>query len=235
VVGWPVMLVVRLTERDPARYRTGWTFRRCGHVIARSNPAWRLHLGGTELIGDPRRPYVVVSNHQSLADIPLISHVPMEMKWLAKDSLFRLPLLGWMMGLAGDIPVDRTDRRSGARALLAAGRMLANRCSVIFFPEGTRSRDGRVGAFNEGAFLLAIKAGVPVLPLAIDGSSDCLPKHSWMFGDVQDIRLQVLPPVETAGLSPRDAGVLRDRVRAAIVAQVAVWRGAAPADVDAAR
>jgi len=235
VIGWPTMLIVRLTELYPARYRTGWTFRRIGHVIGRSNPTWRLHLGGTEHIGDPRRPYVVVSNHQSLADIPLISHVPMEMKWMAKASLFRLPLLGWMMSLAGDIPVDRADRRSGARALLAASRTLANRCSVIFFPEGTRSRDGRIGAFNEGAFLLAIKAGVPVLPIAVDGSSDCLPKHSWMFGDVQDIRLQLLPPVPTAGLATRDAGALRDRVRAAIVAQVAAWRGVPPADVDGNR
>ncbi len=228
----PLLALIRLFDRDPVRYTTGRWFRRLGVAMTKVNPSWRVHRDGLK-IDDPRRPYVVVSNHQSLADIPIISHLPWEMKWIGKAELFRLPFVGWMMRLAGDIPVDRTDRRSGARMLLAAKRCLGLRCSVMFFPEGTRSPDGRVWRFNDGAFHLAIKAGVPVLPVAIEGSRDCLPKRSWKFGPPQEILLRVLPPVDTAGLTPDRVGELRDRVRAMIVGQVAAWRGEPPASVDA--
>ena len=116
--------------------------------------------------------------------------------------------------------------------LLAAHRLLALRCSVMFFPEGTRSGDGRVGAFNQGAFHLAIKAGVPVLPLAVEGTRDCLPKKSWKFGPPMDIRLRVLPPVETAPYAPDRAGELTAEVRRTIIAQIASWRGVDAAAVD---
>lgn len=233
IVAWlPLLAAIRLFDRDPVRYRTGRWFRRLGVAMTKVNPSWRVHRDG-ETIGDPRRPYVVVSNHQSLADIPIISHLPWEMKWIGKVELFSLPLVGWMMKLAGDIPVNRSDRRSGARMLLAAGRCLQLRCSVMFFPEGTRSPDGRVWKFNEGAFHLAIRAGVPVLPVAIEGTRDCLPKRSWKFGPPQEILLRVLPPVETAGLTPGEAGALRDRVRGLIVDQIAAWRHQAPSSVDA--
>lgn len=104
----------------------------------------------------------------------------------------------------------------------------------MFFPEGTRSPDGRVHAFNEGAFRLAVKTGLPILPLALDGAQNALPKHDWRFGASRHrIRLTVLPPVETTGLKGSDAEALRDRVRQTIINQIAEWRVAAPADVDA--
>jgi len=101
------MALRRLFDRDPVRYRTGYLFRRLGKALTRINPSWRLHISG-ETIENPRRPYVVVSNHQSLADIPLISNLPWEMKWMGKVELFKLPVIGWMMRLAGDVSVDRT-------------------------------------------------------------------------------------------------------------------------------
>jgi 1-acyl-sn-glycerol-3-phosphate acyltransferase len=103
----------------------------------------------------------------------------------------------------------------------------------MFFPEGTRSRDGRVRSFAPGAFRLAIDAGVPVLPLVVDGTRDALPKHGWRFGNAIDARLRVLPPVSTDGLSVDDADALRDRVRQSIIAQIAAWRGTSPDSVDA--
>jgi len=233
ILAWlPLLAILRLFDADPALYRTGRWFRRLGVAMTRVNPSWRLHRDG-ERIADPRRPYVVVSNHQSLADIPIISHLPWEMKWIAKVELFQVPAVGWMMRLAGDIPVDRADRRSGARMLLAAHRVLALRCSVMFFPEGTRSADGRVGPFNPGAFHLAIKAGVPVLPVAVEGTRDCLPKKSWKFGPPTDIRLRVLPPVETAPFAQAGAEELTREVRRMIIAQIASWRGVEPSAVDA--
>lgn len=227
----PLLAVVRLFDRDPVRYRTGLWFRKLGVVLTKINPLWQLSISGVA-IDNPRHPYVVVSNHQSFADIPLVSHVPWEMKWIAKAELFRFPVVGWMMRMAGDIPVERNDRRKAAQAILLAHKYLDQRCSVMIFPEGTRSPDGNVQRFSDGAFHLAIRAGVPVLPLAVEGSYRCLPKHSWRFGEPSRIQLHVMAPVETSGMTLGDVGSLRDRVRLGIVEQVAAMRGVLPEDVD---
>jgi 1-acyl-sn-glycerol-3-phosphate acyltransferase len=224
VVWLPWLALVRVFDRDPAYYRTGRWFRRLGKAMTRVNPAWRVRISG-DLLENPRNPYVVVSNHQSLADVPIISCLPWEMKWVTKAELFRVPLVGWMLRLAGDLRVDRNDTRSRAKVLMEARQYLQKKCSVIFFPEGTRSPDGRVLPFTDGAFRLAIKEQVPILPLAIEGTQDTLPKHSWRFGAPRLVHLKVLPPVATAGLKAADAEALRDRVRRQIMEQVAVWRG----------
>ena len=233
VAAWlPLLAIVHAFDRDPVRYRTGRWFRRLGVLLTRVSPLWQLRISGARII-DPRRPYVVVSNHQSLADIPLLAHLPWEMKWVAKQELFRVPLVGWMMQMAGDIPVSRTDARSGASALLKARRYLERHCSVMFFPEGTRTRDGRVGRFNDGAFRLALRAGVPVLPIAVEGSRDCLPKRSWRFGAHTEIRVKVLPPIAPTRFGRNGAEALRDEARRAIIGQVAAWRGVPDTEVDA--
>jgi 1-acyl-sn-glycerol-3-phosphate acyltransferase len=233
IILWlPLLTVIWLFDRDPVHYRTGRWFRRLGVAMTKVNPAWRLHFSG-ERVDNPRRPYVVVSNHQSHADIPILSNLPWEMKWIGKEELFRVPIIGWMMKLAGDIPVDRQDRRSGAKMLLVANTYLQQKCSVMFFPEGTRSPDGRVGRFTDGAFLIAIKAGVPILPVAVEGSYNCLPKKSWKFGKPSDVFVKILPPVETSGMNALDTEALRWRIREMILAEVAQTRGVRPDLVDA--
>ncbi len=227
----PLLALMRVFDRDPAHYRTGRWFRRLGMAMTKVNPAWQIEISG-ETIENPRYPYVVVSNHQSSADIPIISCLPWEMKWVAKAELFKTPLVGWLLRLAGDIPVDRTSKRSGAKVLIKGRQYLRDRCSVMFFPEGTRSRDGRVHPFTDGAFRLAIKAQVPVLPLAIDGTQDALPTHSWKF-DAATVRLKVLPPVPTTGLTRADTEALREQVRSLIIEQLAIWRSASPDALDA--
>jgi len=232
VLVWPLpMLAVRLFDRDPVRYRTGLCFRRLGRAITLANPAWHLTVTGNTSI-DPRRPYVVVSNHQSMADIPLISTLPWEMKWLAKEELFRVPWIGWMLRLAGDIRVDRKDARSGGQALQRAKHYLDQKCSVMIFPEGTRSLDGRVRRFSEGAFHLAVTSGTPILPIAIDGTFDCIPKNTWRLGPPSEIRLHVLDPVETKGRPREDVPSVRDLVRSAILSQIARWREVSSTSVD---
>jgi 1-acyl-sn-glycerol-3-phosphate acyltransferase len=175
---------------------------------------------------------VVVCNHQSLADIPLISNLPWEMKWMAKEALFKIPVVGWMMRLSGDISVDRKKPRSGALALLKAQQVLEQKCSVMIFPEGTRTLDGRVRQFTDGAFHLAIKARVPVLPLVIEGSRDCIPKNSWKFGKPSHIFLKVLPPVDTSSMTMQDVSTLRDNVRMTIMKQIAESRAVSVETVD---
>jgi 1-acyl-sn-glycerol-3-phosphate acyltransferase len=228
----PLLALSRLFEKDPIRYRTGYLFRKLGASMSKVNPLWKLHIIG-ERITDPRRPYVVVSNHQSHADVPLIANLPWEMKWLAKLELFKMPVVGWMLTMAGDIPVDRGNRRQGAEVLIMIANYLRQKCSVMIFPEGTRSPDGRVHRFNEGAFRIAIKAQASILPLAIEGSRNCLPKHSWKFGEPSDIQLKIFPPITTAGFTSEDATDLCERTRQLIITQIAEWRGVAPDEVDA--
>jgi 1-acyl-sn-glycerol-3-phosphate acyltransferase len=223
--------ISRLLDRSPIRYRTGYVLRKLGNVAVYINPAWRLHVSGENVVNS-RKPYVVVCNHQSLADIPFISNLPWEMKWMAKAELFRIPIVGWMMRWSGDIAVDRGNAKSGARALKKAKAALAQECSVMVFPEGTRTHDGRVRAFSDGAFHLAIRAKVPILPLAIEGSRECIPKHSWRFGKPSDVLLKILPPINTSGFSLQDVGLLRDSARAAIMTQIAAWRNVPVEAVD---
>lgn len=228
----PWLSAVRLFDRDPIHYRTGRWFRRLGKALTQINPYWKLDIDGYHL-DNPKQSLVVVCNHQSLADIPMISNLPWEMKWLAKKELFKLPVVGWMMKMVGDIPVDRKARDRKHNAVIKAFSYLKQGCPVMFFPEGTRTPDGRVHRFTDGAFLLAIKAGAPVLPLAIEGSRDCLPKNSWRFGKLNNVKIRVMEPVDTKNLKKKDVPALRDKVRRLIVDQIAEWRGVSADDVDA--
>jgi len=216
VLWMPLMAAARLiTLSDPGRYAVGYLFRRIGPVMATLNPLWRFRTSGTPP-PDPRRPYVVVSNHESFADILLISHLPWEMKWLSKAELFKVPVLGWLMRLAGDVPVRRGEGRSAVEALQRCRSVLKNKVSVMIFPEGTRSPTADMLPFKDGAFRLAIDTGVPILPLAVSGTGTALPKHGWRFGrSVAEVR--VLEPIETAGLTVKDVPALRNRVRARIL------------------
>ena len=232
VIWLPLLSLIRLFDPDPVHYRTGRWFRRLGAAMCRVNPQWRIHISGHEAIVNPRKPYVIVSNHQSHADIPILSNLPWEMKWIGKKELFSLPIIGLMMKLAGDIPVDRSDRRSGAKMLLTSMKYLEQKCSVMFFPEGTRSPDGRVGKFNDGAFHLAIKAQVSMLPIAIEGSYGCLPKKSWKFGKPSDVYVRVLPEIETKGMKTAHVGELGLKVRRTLIDQVASIRGVPSSEVD---
>jgi 1-acyl-sn-glycerol-3-phosphate acyltransferase len=214
----PLLALVRLSDRDPVRRRTGRWFRKLGRALAWVNP-WRILISGREN-EHPGQVYVVVSNHQSFADIPVLSHLKLDTKWLGKAELFRLPLLGWMCRMAGDVPIDRSDTRKGAKALLQCARYLRLRCSVVFFPEGTRSPDGRVLPFNDGPFQLAIRERVPILPLAVDGSGAALPRDSWIFGRTRDIHFHILKAVPVDGWDVKQAPALRDAVRQTIIGEL---------------
>jgi 1-acyl-sn-glycerol-3-phosphate acyltransferase len=186
-----------------------------GRIVGRVTP-WVIHIDGEENL-DRDQVYVIVSNHQSLADIPLISFLHLDAKWLAKAELFKVPVFGWMMQLSGDVPVERTSPQQAARALLKCGKYLRDRVSVIFFPEGSRSVDGSVQAFNAGAFTLALREQVPILPLVIHGTSRALPRASWMFSGNPEIWLRVLPPVSVEGRGVKQGGELCEEVRQRIV------------------
>ncbi|MDZ7715024.1 MAG: lysophospholipid acyltransferase family protein [Balneolaceae bacterium] len=232
IICWlPLLAIRRLFDFDPARYKTGRLFRKLGKAVSKVNPNWQIVISGNTDIDD-RHPYVMVCNHLSQADIPLISNLPWEMKWVAKEELFKVPFSGWMMRLAGDISVDRKSLMRKRTTLSKGSDYLNKNCSVIFFPEGTRSRTGKLHKFTMGAFELAIRNGVPVLPLVIDGTQDCLPKKSWKFGVAQDIRLKVLDPVKTEHLSSNDIEDLTKAVRSKILQQLSDWRDEPASEID---
>jgi 1-acyl-sn-glycerol-3-phosphate acyltransferase len=178
-------------------------------------PFWHFRTDGT-MIRDPRRPYVAVSNHESYADIFLISHLPWEMKWLSKEAIFRIPVMGWMMRMAGDIAVQRGDHGSRRQALADVRDRLAKGVSVMIMPEGTRSPHDELLPFHDGAFRVAVEAGVPVLPMAVAGTRHAMAKDSLRFNRARAV-VRVLEPVDTRGLTHADVPALRDRVRDMIV------------------
>jgi 1-acyl-sn-glycerol-3-phosphate acyltransferase len=217
LIWFPVMLVLFVVTApfDSARYVTGYVFRRIGPAMATLNPLWSFRYSGS-MPENPRLPYVVVSNHESFADILLISHLPWEMKWLSKAELFRIPVMGWMMWLAGDIPVKRGFGPSAVEAMERCREALRKRVSVMIFPEGTRSKTSELLPFKDGAFRLAIEAGVPILPLAVSGTGTALPKHGWRFGR-SSAEVRVLEPVQTGGLTLADVPRLKSQIRELII------------------
>ena len=199
---------------DRGRYHAGRAFRQLAVSHVALTRLWRFETEGKPPEG-PRRPYVVVSNHESYADIFLMSHFPWEMKWLSKHTIFQIPVMGWMMRMALDVPVRRGQRESAIAALNECRDRLARRVSVMIFPEGTRSRTDELLPFKDGAFHLAIQARVPILPVALAGTRDCMAKHSFAFRRAH-ARARVLAPIDTDGLTLADVAALRERTRATI-------------------
>jgi len=223
VIAWtPAVALARLlTHRsDPKRERPSRLLRKAAAFAGWINPYWDFQVIDESGL-DPERPHLFVANHKSLADVFLLSMLPWEMKFLSKDSIFKIPLLGWQMRVAGDIPLERGDKESARRALGQMRERLLAKSSVIVFPEGTRSAEGTLGPFRDGAFRLAIELGVDIVPLAIRGTETALPKHSVRFRRTQ-ASVTVLPPVSTAGLTAADAPALAEKVRGQIASVLGV-------------
>jgi 1-acyl-sn-glycerol-3-phosphate acyltransferase len=197
--------------RDPGRYVVGRWFRRAAVVAVALNPYWRFRVSGVR-ITDPRRPYVAVSNHESYADIFLISHVPWEMKWLSKAEVFRVPVMGWMMRMAGDIGVHRGRATSRAEALEGMRDRLNRRVSIMVFPEGTRSPTHEMLPFRDGAFRLAIEFGAPILPMVVAGTRHAMRRGSLVFNRAR-AEVRVLEPIPTDGMTMADLAALKAETR----------------------
>lgn len=225
---FPLSLVTLFARRDPGRRLRGRWMRRFGRAVDALNPLWRFRVEGAKPAGIESRPFVVVSNHQSSADPFLLSLLPWDMRWVAKVELFKKPLVGWLLHLGGDIPLHRGERASVEAMMAQCRATLAAGVSVMFFPEGTRSPDGHLQAFKDGAFQLAIETGTPVLPVVVHGTRACRPKGNLWFGEASAVA-KVLEPVSTAGLTLDDVPQLKARVREQIAAALAELeaRGAA--------
>jgi len=186
-------------------------------AVTALNPYWDVKVSGLENIGR-HQAYVVVSNHQSLADIVLMYKTKMQFKWVAKESLFKIPVLGWNMMLARHIRLRRGDFSSVKKAYREAGEWLRNGISVVFFPEGTRSDNHEIGTFQNGAFKLAIKEKVPILPIMIEGTKNAIPKGSWLFTTKISCVIKAFAPIDTSSFLPQDFARLRELTREQLMA-----------------
>ena len=182
-------------------------------AVTALNPFWSIHVEGLENV-DPQKPYVMVANHQSMADIVVVYKAHMQFKWVAKESLFKLPFLGWCLSLCKHIKLTRGKFTSIKKVYREAAKWLRKDMSVLFFPEGTRSDTDEMNQFQNGAFKLAIKEKVPILPISIYGTREAIPKGSWIFKTKVSGRLKVLPPVDTKDFQAKDFGNLKNLVYA---------------------
>ena len=169
---------------------------------------------------EPGQTYMFVSNHQSTYDIPvLFASLPFQLRIIAKESLGRFPFLGWHLRRSGHLLVDR--RRPDRAGILRRWKALVGEgLSLIVFPEGTRSADGRVGPFKAGSFLLAIEAGLPIVPVTVSGSRAVMTKGQLTTRPGR-VRLVVHEPIRTEGASPEAARNLAARVRSVVEAPLA--------------
>jgi 1-acyl-sn-glycerol-3-phosphate acyltransferase len=218
-LGWVAVVIVYLPTFwfDKKRILSGRTLRRVAQAAATFSPMWRFRIHGPV----PQNPgkTVCVSNHCSHTDVFLISHLPWEMKWLAKRSLFNLPFIGWSMRLVKDVPIDRASPSAAKAALDKCAGWLAQGVPVMIFPEGTRSKTGEMQSFKDGAFRLAIDTGADILPMAVAGTDEALSKDDWRPGYARGV-LTVGKAISTQGMTHADVR----RLKEAAVAQIAAMR-----------
>ncbi|WP_224983903.1 lysophospholipid acyltransferase family protein [Geomonas agri] len=196
---------------------------RAGHAVARVwgiGSLWaariRLQVEGLEQV-PTEGPVIYMGNHQGNFDILALSRaIPRLFSWVAKEELFRVPVFGAAMRRAGYIPLDRSDGRKALRSMNQAAQRIASGASVVIFPEGTRTKDGSLLPFKRGAFLLAAKAGVPIVPFTINGSRAINPRNRIELRP-GTIRITFGAPIDVAGVPEQE---LLERVRAAIAANL---------------
>jgi 1-acyl-sn-glycerol-3-phosphate acyltransferase len=165
---------------------------------------------------DPKRSYVVMPNHLSTVDIwAIFVAVPVPLRFIAKKQLGQIPLFGWAMRAGRFIFIDRQNATSARRTIDHAADRIRQGCSVVIFPEGTRSRDGLLAPFKKGGFHLAINSGAEVVPVAIRGSRAVMPRGALLIRP-GDVEIEIGAPISTAGLGPDDRQALLDRTRAVI-------------------
>jgi 1-acyl-sn-glycerol-3-phosphate acyltransferase len=218
ITAWYCLLVI-VASLVGARQRPNGVYDRAAREWGRKNLAANrlaVTVSGRESI--PDGPVVFVSNHVSFVDIWVLAGLlPGTVRFLAKRELLNVPIFGWAMRSAGHIPIDRKNRQAAVDACGEAGMKIRQGTSAIVFGEGTRSRTGQLLPLKKGAFVLAIQAGVPVVPVYLEGTFQVLPKGT-VFLQRRPIQMRIGEAISTAGLTYADRDTLSVRCRDALVA-----------------
>ncbi len=196
------------------RYSCFW-----GSIYLWLNPFWPMSVKGREKI-DHSQVYVAVSNHQSMLDILVIHSLFFHFKWVSKKENLYIPFVGWNMVLNRYVSLDRASRKSFIKMMRDCSRHIRQGSSIMMFPEGTRSTDGNLRSFKDGAFRLAHRMKCPVLPIVLDGTGQSLPKRGFVIRRKTPIKVRVLDPLQPEQFenkTPRDTGnMVRELMNSAL-------------------
>ncbi len=173
------------------------------------NPFWRVSIEN-RLVLNRSKTYVIVSNHQSLLDILILFRLFKHFKWVSKTEIFRVPVIGWIMILNKYIKVKRGDKKSILKMMETCKKVLKSGISILMFPEGTRSVDGNLGVFKDGAFNLALETQTDILPIIIDGTSKAIPKKKLILSNKQTIRMKILDEIPVSDYIGKKVSEIRN-------------------------
>jgi 1-acyl-sn-glycerol-3-phosphate acyltransferase len=180
-----------------------------------------LHGQGIDRI-DPSRRYILVGNHYSYFDIPcILAAVPQPIRFMAKISLFKIPIFGWALGKSGFIPIDRKNRRTAVKSFDLAAERIRKGNTIVVFPEEGRTRDRLMRRFQRGGFLLALKSGLPILPIAVDGTFDVFRVGAKRITP-GPVTIRVGTPIATEGRSVREKEQLAQEARTQIAGMLGI-------------
>ena len=192
---------------------------RCLTYWAKSNLAMaglRIQVEGLERL-DHRAAYIFMPNHASFLDILLaFAYIPHNFRIVTKEEIFSIPVMGWALNRSRQVPMDRTNPRKGLAGLRQASALLKKWVSIVVFPEGTRTADGQIGDFKATLFILPIRAGVPVVPLWVDGTFEALKRGSILLNPVA-LKLTFHDPIPPGSFNDRDRWIYAKRVRELLI------------------
>lgn len=212
---FPVTFLIWLISLpfDKEHLLVHWWLTFQGIVLCRCNLLWKIKTEGRGKYKKGET-YIIISNHQSILDILLITSLRFKLRWISKIENFRVPVLNWSMKMAGYIPIDRGNPESRVKMMEESLKSLNKGIPIMMFPEGTRSKDGSIATFKKGAFEMAIGAGIPLLPVIIDGTWKVLPKKGIIFSNGYLLNIKILDPVYPDAFGTSDpeqlASVIRD-------------------------
>jgi 1-acyl-sn-glycerol-3-phosphate acyltransferase len=210
----PIALLTRIIvypfDRKLSAVRLLYSF--YSEVYIRINPFWKIKIEERKKF-HKNTVYVIISNHQSMLDIILIQNLYRHFSWVSKSENFSFPLLGWIMKISGDIRLERDNPQSFARLVRDCERKLSTGSSIVIFPEGTRTIDGEIKQFKEGALRIAQLAKVPILPIIVDGTRDVLPKRGFIMKINSTLRLRVLDEISYESFQDENPRQLADKLK----------------------
>lgn len=211
VLGIPCLIISIFQPQGEANY---WIIRKWARLILRTCGV-KIEVNGIENL-PAGGSLILMSTHKSHFDIPvLVSEVPRQFRIVGKDVLFKIPIFGWILSAAGYVRVDRSDPKQAFASLDRAAESVAGGMPLLIFPEGTRSPDGTLGSFKKGGFVLATKAGAPVVPVVVDGTFHVLPRSSLRVCP-GPVKVTFCPPIDTSAYSYESKEELMGRVRLAM-------------------
>lgn len=212
VLGVPLIPIAYLLRKFFGVTDLIYPFGRFGAKLYVWTAGAKVHISGLENL-DPRQPYIFVANHQSNLDPPIMfAYLKRNLGWIGKKELFRVPIMAQALPLASVVPIDRSNRTAAIESTRRGAEVVRRGRTVVAYPEGTRSVDGKVKEFKKGIFYMALEAGVPVVPVVVNdtrivmrkGAKYCIP---------HDVEVELLPPVSTLGYTPENIEELIENVR----------------------